>query len=610
MIGLRQKLSLGFGGLLAVAIVIGAQSILLLYQLEDSIEIILRENYQSVIACQQMKEALDQVDRGLLFVLLGHESEGKKQVLDSQREFEKALEVELNNITIPGEGDKARKLDQLFKEYQTAVGSMIDPDHSDEFKRRDYYDKVVPLFEQVKAMADEILQMNQQNMMGANKQARQLAASARRQTYFLLVLGSVLAGVFIFFIGSWILAPVTRLIRSANEIKSGNLDLIVKSDSSDEIGQLSEAFNAMAGSLRRVRRTREAKLAQMEHTIHEAFNSLPEPIAVVDPEGKVEVVSEIAEKIFGIKPNIKIQTLSLNWILPLFNEALRTGGSVEPHNDQLPLQAFVNGDERYYWPRAVAILDRAKIATGVLIVLSDMTEKQQQLDLKRGVISTVSHELKSPLTSVRMAIHLLLDEVLGALTPQQTEVLMAAEQDARRLHEIVENLLDLGRIEAGKGLMDYQVISAHILALEGVEPFRSACQSHGINLTLNLAEDLPDVWVDPTRVSHVFSNLLSNAIKYTDPGGAITLSGEADENFVRFAVTDTGRGIAAKYFHRIFEQFFRIPDQDDKTGAGLGLAIARQIVEAHGGMIAVESAELQGSTFVFSLRRADSINQE
>lgn len=610
MLGLRQKLSLGFAGLLAIIVIIGAQSVMLFSQLGDSIDVILRENYRSVIACQQMKEALERMDSGLLFVLLGYDQEGKKLISANLEHFEQSLQVEVNNITLPGEGEKAKELQSLFAQYKAAVGNVTEANLSADERRNDYFTKLLPLFGQIKNTADDILHMNQQNMSEANDNARRRAASAGRQMYVLLVVGAVIAGAFIFFTRRWILLPITRLISSANDIRSGNLDLVVKIDSNDEIGQLSEAFNAMTESLRRVRRTREAKLAQIQHTIQQAFNSLPDPVAVVDLEGRVEVATEAAANAFGLKPNTQIQSLPLDWLMTLYHSALKNGGRVEPDTGEPAIQCFINGEERYFCPKAVPILDREKQTTAVMFILSDITQQRQQNDLKRGVISTVSHELKTPLTSVRMAIHLLLDEDIGTLSEKQVEVLIAAEEDAERLHRILENLLDIDRIESGKARLDLQAVSSHVLAFEAVELFRSSCQDGGINLTVEIPDDLPEVWADPTRVTHVFANLFSNALKYTDPGGNIRLSAEADEDSVRFSVSDTGKGIPERYLETVFERFFRIADRETESGAGLGLAIAKEIVEAHGGKIHVESREAEGSTFTFSLRRVDRIFEE
>jgi signal transduction histidine kinase len=131
-----------------------------------------------------------------------------------------------------------------------------------------------------------------------------------------------------------------------------------------------------------------------------------------------------------------------------------------------------------------------------------------------------------------------------------------------------------------------------------------------VTLSVELPSDLPEVWADLSRISHVFGNLLTNALKYTPPGGKITLSAKADEERVQLSVSDTGRGIPNKHISRIFEQFFRVPEQGTETGAGLGLAIVKEIVEAHGGTVDVESSEGKGSTFTFTLRRADRISKE
>jgi NtrC-family two-component system sensor histidine kinase KinB len=206
-----------------------------------------------------------------------------------------------------------------------------------------------------------------------------------------------------------------------------------------------------------------------------------------------------------------------------------------------------------------------------------------------------------------MAIHLLLEEKVGTLTGKQVELLLAAREDSDRLHNIVNNLLDIGRIESGRGEMQFQGTSPHVMVLEAVEPFRRPSEDQGVTLNIELPPDLPEVWADSTRMNHVFGNLLSNALRYTNPGGKVTVSAQLDAERVLFSLADTGRGIPEKYLPRIFEQFFRVPEQGKKTGVGLGLAIVKQIVEAHGGTVGVESQMGKGTTFTFTLLRADRI---
>jgi signal transduction histidine kinase/HAMP domain-containing protein len=424
--------------------------------------------------------------------------------------------------------------------------------------------------------------------------------------YLLLFAGTIVAIGFIFFTGRWILRPINRLIQSADEIKRGNLDLVVESESRDEVGHLSEAFNGMAASLREFRRSDQAKLVRIQSATQQAFDSLLDAVAVVDLQGKVEVATEAARSIFGLRPNTLILDLSFGWMAELYKDAMKDGRAVQ----QKVIQHFVGGEERYYRPEAIPILDNDRLPTGVILVLQDVTQLQQQEEIKRGVISTVSHQLKTPLTSIRMAIHLLLEEKVGGLTEKQAELLVVAKEDSDRLHGILSNLLDISRIESGRVPMEFRSVSPHSMVSEALDPFERTAHDQGVSLSAELPGDLPEVWADMARMNHVISNLLSNALKYTPPGGKITLSAKADEERVQFSVSDTGRGIPSKHIPRIFEQFFRVPGQETETGAGLGLAIVKEIVEAHGGTVGVESDEGKGSIFTFTLKRADRISKE
>lgn len=604
MLGIRQKLSLGFGGLLFIIIVIGIQSITQLTTLGHSIDVILRENYRSVIACQQMKESLERMDSGTVLILLGDTDQGRKLIADSQPVFEKALHSELNNITLPGEQEQALHIGNLFTHYQDTLRGLQDTPLSVEKRREEYFTRLLPLFQEIKATADQILNMNQQNMSDANDRARATAAAAKHRMYLLLLCGAVVAVMFVILTERWILRPISRLIRSTDEIRRGNLDLVVQSDSRDEIGRLSDAFNDMASSLRDSRRSDRTRIARIQRSTQQVFKSLPDAVASVDLDGRVELATAAAVEVFGLRPDVCIHSLAFDWMESLFDDALRSGQIPETQGNQIIVQRFINGEEHFFRPEAVPILDGEKHPAGVILILKDITQQLQQDELKRGVISTVSHQLKTPLTSLRMAVYLLLEEKAGPLTPKQTELLIAARDDSDRLHSILSSLLDISHIESGRMRMDFRSESPRTLVLPPVESFRSTAKERGITLKMEVPDDLPPVVADSAQVGHVLANLLSNALKYTSPGGEVAISAESAEDTVCFAVSDTGRGIPPQYLDRVFEQFFRVPGQEAGVGEGLGLAIAKEIVEAHGGTINAKSREGEGSVFTFCLRQA------
>jgi two-component system, NtrC family, sensor histidine kinase KinB len=601
MFSLWHKLGLGFGGLLLILVLTGGYSIRQITQLGPSIDVILRENYQSVIACQQMKEALERLDSGILFILSGDPDQGRQLIQKNQPHFQAALDAELKNITLPGEGPEAKKLKQIFKEYQKNLPSFQQTNLDIKTKRTIYFNTMLPLFQKIKDTADVILQMNQENMVVANARARTRAKEARDRMFMLVVCGAILAVGFIGVMGRWIRYPLQRLTTSAREVAKGNLDLMVDSRSRDELGQLAEAFNVMTARLREFRRNDNARLIRIQRTTQLAMDSFPDAIAVLDPEGRVELANRIAIHLFNLVPPETPDPVRNPWLGNLLKEA-KAGRTGQPKGYESAVQVFDNNEERFFLPKVVAIYDETNQLAGITVILSDVTPLRKIDEMKSGLLSTVSHELNTPLTSLRMALYLLLEERLGALTPKQTDLLLTARDDADRLSSIIGNLLDMSRFEAGRARMDFQTKTARSITDSAVEPLRSAFEDRGISLEVFVDPEAPEVWADPVRARLVLGNLLSNALKYTPSGGHVTVRVTGEKEGVCFSVADTGPGIAKEYLPKIFERFFRVPGTEGSTtGAGLGLAIAREIIQAHGGKIWVNSEAGKGSTFSFTL---------
>jgi NtrC-family two-component system sensor histidine kinase KinB len=222
------------------------------------------------------------------------------------------------------------------------------------------------------------------------------------------------------------------------------------------------------------------------------------------------------------------------------------------------------------------------------------------------MIFSVSDRLEKPLTSMRTAIHLLLNETVATLTPKQEELLIAARDDGERLHAIIEELQSIGKIQSGKVIVEYRAVSARDIVIEASDEFQGTARDKGVSLTTALPDELPDVYADPSQIHRVLANLLSNAVRFTPLGGIVTVSARSDEDFVSITVSDTGVGIPPEHQDRIFEQLFAEGSEREESGAGLGLYLAKEIIEAHGGEIGVKSEPGRGSAFTFSLRRAGS----
>ena len=603
MIGISQKLMLGFGGLLAVVVVLGLLTMSQIDGLGKAIDVILKENYRSVVACQDMKESLERVDSGILLTLIGDEENGRQQIEANITAFRVALSVELNNITLTGEREKAERIRTLFEHFTMLLPLAIQSTRTVETRRAEYVSKVQPLFQEIKKASQEVLLMNQTNMDEANNVARHLAAAAYRRMMMAILVSALMAILFSYLAHRWVLHPIKRLIESTNEIRQGNLDLVLKSGSRDEIGRLSESFNEMAAALRQARNEDKINLMRTRRATEDVINALPAAIAVLNLDGKVEFSTATAERHFGLRPGVLAGDLGYDWMTSLLRKALDSDGIAQHESMGECFQRFIDNREHFFQPMAVPISMGSERTepTGVTLILKDVTQMHEQLELKRGVLSTVSHQLKTPLTSLRMSIYLLLEERIGVLNEKQTELLIAARDDSERLVGILDDLLNLSRIESGKAPLKLEPVSPQAMVRDATEPFLVEAKDKGLTLINAVPDDLPEALADREKVCQVFANLLSNAVRFTSPGGCITVRAAPEPEHVVFSVEDTGTGIPAEQQGHVFDPFSRVPGQDDKSGIGLGLAIVKEIVNAHGGEVGVESEVGKGSTFRFTL---------
>lgn len=611
MLGLRQKLTLAFGGMLVILATVGTLSGLLLTKYSSTLERLFRENYDSVVFGQNMKDAVDGLDDLAQRSLWAETAPPETPTLaDFVKRFEENLEREKGNITLSGEREVADEIAAAWQTYRSNHEELMTANKSAPDRREFYRKKLMPEAHEINRLAQRVIDMNLANIVSVDGQVKESAIFARNAMALLIVTGVALAILFTTLIGRFILKPLRTLTQSVHEIEKGNLDLTVNVRSKDELGQLADAFNAMAARLREFRRTDRAKLFRIQKTTQLALNAFPDAVAVIGLDGKIELANESAQKQFKLLPLADLAKAETKGLWDIFQQVYTTMSPLLPKGYDTAIQAFVDGKEHFFLPQAVPIISEDKQLTGVTLVLADVTELRRLDEMKSGLLSVVSHELKTPLTSIRMGTHLLLEERLGPLTPKQADILVTARDDAERLNTIVERLLDMGRIESGRALMEFKPVAAEKLVTEATEQFATAYRGRGVTLVTDIDADLPDVLADTSRIGHVFSNLLDNALKYTRSGGKVTVSAKADASqggeFVVFKVADTGSGIPADALPRIFERFYRVPGQDQAIkGAGLGLAIAHEIIEAHGGSITAESKAGEGSTFTFRLRTAN-----
>jgi signal transduction histidine kinase len=595
---LNRRLLLGTAPVLLIFLAVGIYAIFLFSKLGGAIDVILRENYQSVVASQNMKESAERMDSGLLLMLGGEEERGKKLFQQYVPVFEKYSEIESHNITLPGEGDLEARVQQLHAQYMDAAGKFMALAPADPARRALYFGQLLPTFTGINETANHILEINQQNMVEANDAARQKSRSASRYMIATLLAGFAVAAGVAYALARSIIQPIQGLTESAQQLGEGNLDQHVPVQSQDEMGKLAEAFNKMAAKLRAYRQSTSEKILQAQQTTESALRAFPDPILVFSPDQEIQLQNAAAERFLK---QIGGDIESLGSLSSQLKQSLLRSADYQPTSFDKAISVNLDGAEKFFLPRVLAMRNETGNPVGVVVVLQDVTRFRVADDVKTDLIATVSHELKTPLTSMQMAVYLLLEEKIGPLNLKQTELLLAARSNSDRLFEMIEDLLDLARFEGGAGLIEKRAVSCQQLIEDAAAREKEFVVSRGLELKVNAEQHLPRVEVSRPRINQVFANFISNAVKYSPAGSTITLSArrEGAKN-VRFSVHDEGAGVPKELRRRIFDKFFRVAESGDE-GAGLGLSIAREIVLAHGGNIGVESEEGKGSEFFFTL---------
>jgi signal transduction histidine kinase len=606
---LQTKLLIGVTPLLAILVGLGLWAVVMIAGLGTNIDRILHENYYSVRAAQGMKDALERMDSSMLFAVAGDEAAAHEQFDRWRPRFEENLKFEQGNVTLPHEQELVDELTALQASYLglTTRFFAIPADRRDD-KKTLYFSELLPAFNSVKEKADAILELNAKNMEDERDRASEAASRASRIMVIAIAAAAALAAFVSLRLSRSILDPIRSVTQSARAMAKGDLNQVVPVLTADELGELASAFNTMSRTIREFREAGTARLLRAQKTAQATIDSFPDPVVVVDPTGSVERANPSARRILGVVPSSPDGALP--WTPPPLlkaplAEVLMGGADSLSASLENAVCLRDNGQERFFLPRVVAIRGQDGLL-GAAVVLSDVTKFRLVDQLKSDMVSTVSHELKTPLTGVQMAIHLLLEEAVGSINAKQTELLLAARQDSDRLLAMINDLLDLTRIEQGRIQLELRPVAPAELLEDSVARFQSKARDLGVELTASPAPDIPLVLVDADRVGHVFDNLVGNALSHTPRGGAVRLSAFAGEGSVRFEVKDTGSGIAPKHLPYLFDKFYRVngTSKSKTSGAGLGLAIAREIVVAHGGEIGVESRPGEGSTFHFDLPAA------
>lgn len=427
--------------------------------------------------------------------------------------------------------------------------------------------------------ADAVSPLGRIEVTGSRESIEATVDRARSSLGVAAGLALALALVLAFLTGRSIAGPLVALSGAARAIAAGTLPRFPRSGV-PEVDALVQALRQMNHQL--AERFEELQREKAEGAA--IVDAMVEGIVAADPRGRIVTANPAARRLLGYGPDVPLPDL----------QALFRAKAARAVVEEVLAGHVVQDRELDLDGRTLALSARPLPASGAVLVLHDLTEVRRLEAVRRDFVANVSHELKTPLTSISGYAETLTDPGIDAATRQR--FLDTILSNARRMQRLVDDLLDLSRIEAGRWVPDPQLVDVALIAGDAWSLVADRAARRGVRFEREIAADAPLV-ADPDAVRHILGNLIDNALRYVPEGGRITVRAVRDGDGVLLSVEDDGSGIPGDHLPRIFERFYRVdPSRSrDEGGTGLGLSIVKHMVEAHGGRVGAESTPRVGT---------------
>lgn len=570
---IKTKLNLGVGLLFLLIIILTLVSAFYIFSIKKDTENILKANYNTLEYSRNMLLALDEINAN------------KENAIIT---FKGNLLNQTKNVTEAGE---KKGTDSLKKNF-----ALLEKNNADESLKM-----------QIRQDIFEIMKLN----MNAIKQKSDIAKhTAETANLWIAIVGTLcflIAFNLLINLPHNIANPIKELTLSIKEIANKNYSERVHFTNHNEYGDLAKSFNTMAQKLQEYNNSNLYKLFFEKKRLETLINNMHDPIIGLDNEGIILFANDEALKIIGLKLEDVIGKPASN--LALSNDLMRSLILKELDADsqkKKPLKIFANGKESYFDKETINITitptgEEKEINIGDVIILRNITLFKELDFAKTNFIATVSHELKTPIASIKLSLQLLQNNKTGEMNDDQKQLVESIKDDSQRLLKITGELLNLSQLETGNIQLNIEKSNPYAIVNYAVEAVKVQADQKQIKLIIDADENLLDVKADSEKTGWVLINYLSNAITYSSEKSTILIKLKNENDQILFQVIDTGKGIDARYKDKVFDKYFQIPGSQ-KSGTGLGLAISKEFIEAQNGIIGVESNLGLGSTFWFSLK--------
>lgn len=570
---IKTKLNLGVGLLFLLIFILSLVSAYSVFSIKKDTGNILKANYNTLEYSRNMLLSLDEISI----------AKNKATAV-----FEINLKKQVANITEVNEDIATKKLETSF--------DLLKKNSKDE-----------RLKAQIRQNIFEIMKLNMNAIKIKSDIAKRTAETAN---LWIAVVGSLcflIAFNLLVNLPNNIANPIKELTESIKQIANKNYSERVHFRHNNEFGDLAKSFNTMAEKLQEYHNSNLYKLSFEKKRLETLINNMHDPIIGLDNQGVILFINDEALKIMGLKQDEVVgksaETLALTNDLM---QSLIINKSDKGKADTMKI--YADAKESYFEKEIVNITikptgEDQTIDIGNVIILRNITVFKELDFAKTNFIATVSHELKTPISSIKMSLQLLENEKTGTINEDQKNLVESIKEDSNRLLKITGELLELSQVETGNIQLNIEKSNPYEIVHYATEAVKMQAEQKQIEVVVEADENLSDIKADSEKTAWVLINFLTNAIRYSSEKSTITVKLKSDKQQVLFTVIDKGKGIDIRYRSKVFDKYFQIPGSH-KTGTGLGLAISKEFIEAQGGTIGVESELGLGSTFYFKLATA------
>ncbi|MES2924575.1 MAG: ATP-binding protein [Verrucomicrobiota bacterium] len=592
-----------FYGLLTIILLlwsVGAAALLLMRDSVTRFDTRLRVDYRAIDAAQSFRTLSVTLNSTYLPPLAGPPTEHPpdRTLYDSIKpELLQKLEI-IRSTQYQDENWQSvvERLDQAVSLFCSGYEDYFTGEAVERSEREKLLQSMASQTQRIIDLTENVMTLSEEKLFSG---AARLGEESGKNTLFvvtLVLLGTTVAALVYFQLVRHLVDPVASLHRSIEEIRRGNFELTLPEPSrGSEFAKVISAFNDMAAELkvRRGESDENLKRANMVNTA--ILEAIPSPVFVLSDDSGIVQINPAAENLtesLGVTGRLPLK------IQPILDECRKTSAHFLPEDPREALLFRINEEEFYYLPRIFRFSSENHSESGWAILLHNVSRIRWLDDMKTNLLSTVSHEIKTPLTGIRMVLHLLLEDRSDRLDEMQKIMVASANDDCERLLVTLNTLLDLSRAESGATHLSRVPMAMKDSVIRAAQLYTGAASAKDVQLQIDdSGNDFPEILADPIRLDEVMNNLVSNAIKHSPHGGKVIVrQSKPDAEHLRVSVIDHGPGVPEGSQSRIFERFYRAPGQK-ADGVGLGLFISREIMRAHEGRIGLRERTEDSTEF-------------